>query len=220
MKTFLLTGLFCLLSASCIAQETFKITDASRYFDIKISVAKCDKYGCDGKASYSFYKKGSNTPYKVINVEDTYVSLHNGGKPIINQTLLYSQQSAVKVDDFNFDKVEDVAVCNGNNGSYGAASFAVYLSSRSAVKFIYSKSFSELAEHNGMFEIDKKRKILRVFDKSGCCRRIMEDYSVVNNRPFKVLSEEQDIGDDAAKTKITTKRLVKGKWKTTVKYMK
>ncbi len=117
--------------------------------------------------------------------------------------------------------MEDVAICNGTNGSYGGPSYDIYLSSRAAKKFVYNKTFTDLASHLGMFVVDEKKKTLLTFDKSGCCWHITERYSVVNNRPVKIFEEVEDatIPDDS-KVKITTKTLVKGKWKTSVKYVK
>ena len=115
--------------------------------------------------------------------------------------------------------MEDVAICNGPNGSYGGPAYSVYLSSRAAGKFVYSKTFSHLGEHLGMFEVDKQRKRLSTLDKSGCCYHIAEEFIVVGNKPVKVRSVEEDatIADDR-KVKITTKTLVNGKWKTSVEY--
>jgi hypothetical protein len=208
---------FC---ATVSAQKTFELKDASKYFDIKVSVADCDEYSCSGKASFEFFKKGGTTPYQVINLENTYVQLDEGGDPLVNKTLLYDEQSVINIDDFNFDGMEDVAICDGSNGSYGGPSYQVYLSSRTAKKFVHNPAFSKLGQHLGMFVVDKKKKVLRIFDKSGCCWHVTEEYSVINNRPVKVFVEEEDAtGADETKVKITTKRLVKGKWQTKVKYV-
>lgn len=224
MRTFYLVCLFLLLCAPVFAQKAFVLKDASKYFDIAISVAKCEDGYCGGKASFAFYKKGGTNPYQIINLPDTQIQLGDEGKPLVNKTLLYDEQSVVNIDDFNFDGMQDVAICDGANGSYGGPSYQVYLSSKSAGKFVHSKSFSELGTHLGMFEVDKKKKVLRIFDKSGCCWHVTEEYSVVNNRPVKVFVEEEDatMSDEknADKVKITTKRLVNGKWQTKVKYVK
>ena len=72
-----------------------------------------------------------------------------------------------------------------------------------------------------MFTIDKEKKLLRTFDKSGCCWHITEQYSVVGNRPVKVFEEVEDVNiQDETKIKVTTKTLVGGRWKTSVKYVK
>ena len=215
MKTILFLLILC---SSAFAQKTFDLKNASQYFDIKITVAACDKSSCHGKAAFAFYKKGGKAPYQVIELPETYVELDEKGKPEVNKTLLYDKQSVVNIGDFNFDGMEDVAICEGTNGSYGMPSYQVYLSSRAVGKFVYDKKFSALGKHLGMFEIDKKRKILQTFDKSGCCWHITEEFSVVNNAPKKVFEEVEDAAfAEATKIKTITKKLVKGKWQTKVK---
>ena len=221
MSRILLITLFFLFSAtsSVMAQQQFEITNASQYFDIKIRVETCEEGNCRGKASFSFFKKGGTTPYQVITLPDTSISLDEQGNPNVNISLLYDQQSVINIGDFNFDGMEDVAICNGANGSYGMPSYSVYLSNRAARKFVYDKRFSLLGAHLGMFEVNSDQKTLRTFDKSGCCYHVTEEFTVVNNAPQKVLEIIEDATiEDESKVKITTKRLVNGKWKTEVKY--
>lgn len=221
MKTIFLISLFLVACLSVSAQKTFELKDASKYFDIKISVANCEDGYCSGKTSYSFYKKGGKSPYQVINLDDTQIQLDENGNAQANISMLYDNQSAVNIGDFNFDGMEDVAICDGANGSYGGPSYQVYLSSRTAGKFVHSPTFSKLGQHLGMFQVDKTKKVLRIFDKSGCCWHVTEEYSVVNNRPVKIYVEEEDATiPDETKIKVTTKRLVKGKWKTSTKLVK
>ena len=219
MKTLLIV--FALLfAANAFGQKTFDLKDASKFFDIKVNVAKCDDTSCTGRASFSFYKKGGTTPYQVINLPDTYVELSNDGKPLVNTTLLYDDQSVVNIDDYNFDGMEDVAICSGTNGSYGLPAYNVYLSSRAAGKFVLSRPFTTLASHLGMFTVDKKAKQLETFDKDGCCWHITERYAIMGGRPVKVFEEIEDARiADEKKVKVTTKRLVNGKWKTSVKFV-
>lgn len=217
----LVVALVLVFSTSAFAQTTFDVKNASKYFDIKVKVEKCDDGYCTGKASFSFFKKNGSKPYQVIELDDTQIQLSQAGQPLTNISLLYDDQSVVNVGDFNFDGMEDVAICNGANGSYGGPSYNVYLSSRAAGKFVYSKEFSALGEHLGMFEVDKKRKRLSTLDKSGCCYHIAEEFIVVNNKPFKIRSVEEDAtASDDRMTTITTKTWVGGKWKTTVTHGK
>ena len=207
-----------ILYSSAFAQKTFELKNASQYFDIKIAVAKCEETSCRGKATFAFFKKGTKTPYQEINLPDTYVELDEKGKPEVNKTLLYDKQSVVNIGDFNFDGMEDVALCEGTHGSYGMPAYRIFLSSRAAGKFVYDKNFSALGKHLGMFEVNPKRKVLRTFDKSGCCWHITEEYSVVNNAPKKILEVVEDAtSNEGTKVKITTKKLVGGKWQTNVK---
>ena len=215
-----LTLVLLLLCPTAWAQHKFDITNASEYFDIKVSVAKCEEGSCSGKASFGFYKKGGATPYQVINLPDTYLELGEGGSPNVNVTMLYDKQSVVNSGDYNFDGMEDIALCNGLNGSYGGPSYSVYLSSRAAKKFVFDRKFSALGVHLGMFEVDNEKKVLRAFDKSGCCFHVTEEFDVVNNAPRKIFVEEEDATiEDETKVKVTTKRLVNGKWQSKVKFV-
>src|SRR6476469_4577426 len=220
MKAILL--IILVTATSIAAQRTFDLKNASKYFDVKVRVAKCDDDYCSGRATFSFYKKGSSTPYQVIDLPDTLVQLETGGKPLVNDTLLYDEQSVIDVDDYNFDGMEDVAICTGGNGSYGMPSYNVYLSSRAAGKFVYNAALSKLGSHLGMFTVDKKNKTLETFDKDGCCWHITERYKVVNDRPIKVFEEVEDATADpnGKRIKVTTKTLVSSKWKTSVRYEK
>ncbi|MBV9243097.1 MAG: hypothetical protein JO314_13950 [Acidobacteria bacterium] len=220
--TIKLILLACLAGTTAVAQErTFDINSASKYFDVKVRVSKCDQDSCTGKASFSFYKKGGTVPYQVINVKDTYVDLSNGGKPLVNTTMLYDQQSVINVGDYNFDGMDDVAICNGTSGAYGSPSYDIYLSSRTAGKFVYSAALSKLGDRLGMFEVMKKEKLLQTFDKDGCCLHYTERYKVVGDRPVKVWEEIEDATiQDETKVKVTTKTLVNGRWSTSVKYVK
>jgi len=203
------------------AQKTFDLKDASAFFDVKVKVAECDDTFCRGKATFSFYKKGGATPYQVINVAETLVQLDEGGAPEVNNTLLYDKQSVINVGDFNFDGMEDVAVCDGSNGPYGSPTYAVYLSSRAARKFVYSAAFTTKLVGLGMFEVDKEKKQLTTFNKDGCCWHITEKYSVIAGRPVKVWEQVEDATiQDETKVKVTTKTLVNGKWRSSVKYVK
>jgi hypothetical protein len=207
-------------AASIFGQTTFDLKDASKYFDIKVKVAGCDGGFCEGKATFSFFKKGGTSPYQVIDLNNTSIQLLDDGQPSVNVSLLYDQQSVVNIDDFNFDGMEDVAICNGTNGSYNGPSYNIYLSSRAAGKFVYSRTFTNLASHLGMFTVDKKAKQLETFDKSGCCWHITERYSVTGGRPVKVFEEVEDATiQDETKVKITTKMLVKGRWKTSARFV-
>jgi hypothetical protein len=210
----------CVIFAStAFGQTTFDLKDASKYFDVRVEVEKCEDGFCEGKAKFSFYKKGGKTPYQVIELPDTQIQLEADGKPLANVTMLYDKQSVVNIGDFNFDGMEDVALCDGANGSYGGPSYQIYLSSRAAGKFVHSAAFSELGQKLGMFEVDAKRKRLRTFDKSGCCWHITEEFSVIANKPVKVFSREED-AMNGERMKITTKTRVNGKWKSIVTYRK
>jgi hypothetical protein len=70
-----------------------------------------------------------------------------------------------------------------------------------------------------MFTLDKTHRTLETLDKDGCCWHITQRYSVVNNRPVKVFEEIEDATiPNERRVKVTTKTLVRGKWKISVKF--
>src|SRR6185295_7992938 len=73
----------------------------------------------------------------------------------------------------------------------------------------------------GMFEIDKKKKLLMRFSKSGCCWHRTEGYAVGGGQPKKVYELTEDATKNGGEmVEIKTRRLLNGKWKTTIKHAK
>ena len=71
---------------------------------------------------------------------------------------------------------------------------------------------TKLAQYQGMFQVDKKKKMLFNYSKSGCCWHQTEGYKVTNNKPVKVYEKTDDQMN--GKLKVTIKKLINGKWKT------
>ncbi len=215
--------LILLLSFPAFAQEKFELKNASKSYDVKIEVAGCADGFCEGAATFALVKKGETEPFQTFKVGATSLWLDKSGEAQANTTLLYDEQSAVNFGDFNFDGVDDLAVCDGTEGGYGMPSYQIYLFSKTSGKFVHSTALSDL-NHNGnlgMMEVDSHKKVLRIFSKSGCCWHQTEEYRVVSNRPRKVFVEIEDATiADEKKVKITAKRFVRGRWQTSVKYVK
>jgi hypothetical protein len=210
-----------LFSTCAFAQIKFDVKNASKLYDVLIDVEKCEDKICEGKVTFTLFKKNSRHKFQEFKLDDTSFMLGDNDKPSVNVTRLYDEQSAVSFADYNFDGIDDLALCDGNNGGYGMPSYQIYLFSRDAKKFVHSEPFSELSQEGqlGMFELDRKRKRLRSLSKSGCCLHTTEEFIVVNNRPKKILEIEEDATiADEKRVKITTRRLVNGRWRQKVKY--
>jgi hypothetical protein len=173
------------LSTCAAAQIRFQVKNASKLYDVLIEVEKCENQICEGKVTYTLFKKKTTAPFQVFRLDDTSFLLGDNDKPSVNVTRLYDEQSAVNFSDYNFDGVDDLALCDGNNGGYGMPSYQIYLFSRRANKFIHSEPFTELSQEGrlGMFTVDRKRKRFRTLSKSGCCLHTTEEFVVVHNRP-------------------------------------
>ena len=211
--------LFCTCAA---AQVKFEVKNASKLYDVQIEVERCEDKICEGPVTFTLFKKNHLSPLQVFKLSDTSFLLGENDQPSANITRLYDEQSAVNFSDYNFDSIEDLSLCDGRNGGYGMPSYQIYLFLPRAGRFILSEEFTELSQEGrlGMLERDARRKRLRTFSKSGWCLHMTEEFVVVNNRPKKVLEIVEDATiTDQKRVKITTKRLVGGRWRTTTKYV-
>jgi hypothetical protein len=212
-----------LFSTVAAAQIKFEIKNASKLYDVLIEVEKCENRICEGKVTFTLFKKNRTTPFQKFRMDYTSFSQGSNDEASANVTRLDDEQFVARFADYNFDGVDDLALCDGNNGPYGASSYQIYLFSRAANKFVHSEPFTELSQDGrlGMLKVDRKRKWFRTFSKAGCCLHMTEEFVVVNNRPKKILEIEEDaMIPDEKRVKITTKRLIKGRWRKTVKYVR
>lgn len=212
----ILLALFC---ASVFAQGKFEVKDGSKHYDVGIDVANCEEEKCEGPVTFTLFKKGQTKAFQTFKLEDT--SFRVDDKQPTNPALSYKKQSAFTFVDYNFDGVPDLALCDGNYSGYGGQSFQIYLFSPQKKIFVRSPGFTRLAQspYLGIFKVDRKRKVLTNFSKSGCCLHQWEKYVVVNNRPRKIFDETEDARDPAGKNVVTTttSRLINGRWRTQVK---
>lgn len=211
----------CSLTSIVCAQKKFEIKNASRDYNVKLEVAKCDEAFCEGAAEFSLYRKGTGKLFQTIKLADTKFMPEEA--QLKASKSMYDAQSVIFFEDYNFDGQADLAVRDGFNGGYGGPSYQIYLFSPKTQKFVHSLAFTNLAqgEYLGMFEVNKKTKTLQTFAKSGCCWHRTEEFKVAKNKPQKVLEITEDATiPDETKVKITTKKLVNGKWRTSVRRVK
>lgn len=219
IQIFVLTILL-LAAQSLLAQETFLLKNASKKFDVKISIEKCEDETCEGKATVYLQEKNSETVFQTIKMTNLFIELGTDRKPTANLIELYGENnSGVVFDDYNFDGTPDLALRNGNNGAYGGPSYDIFLVVKPSGKFVKNVALTALASENlGLFTIDNKSKTLETFTKSGCCWHQTTRYQVINNRPKKVYVYTEDAASGAGdKVVLTTETLVKGRWSKKVK---
>ncbi|MHA3115628.1 hypothetical protein E0H86_00290 [Acinetobacter sp. ANC 4635] len=70
-----------------------------------------------------------------------------------------------------------------------------------------------------MFVVDAQHKRLTVFNKSGCCWHIQQQYQVVPNKGLKLVYEREEDATSAEgeNVMVTERKLIQNKWKTRVK---
>lgn len=221
MKIFFsIFALVVLLSVNSFAQKTFLLKDASKRFDVKINIDKCEEETCEGKATVSLIKKGQTAAFQTIQMPNMFLELGKDQKPTANLIELYGENnSGIVFDDYNFDGADDIALRNGNEGAYGGPSYDIFLTVHPSEKFVKNAALTSLASENlGLFTVDKKAKTIETFSKDGCCYHETTRYRVINNRPKEVYVFIEDAaGADDTKVKLTTKTLVGGKWRTKTK---
>lgn len=206
-------------TVSLSAQKTFLLKNASKLFDVKIHIAKCESDVCEGKGTVYLLKKNQTQVFQTIEMPQMYLELGSDKKPTANLIELYGENnSGVNFEDYNFDGAVDLALRNGNDGAYNGPSYDVFLFSKTAKKFVRNHSLTKLASENlGLFTANKNDKTIETFNKSGCCWHETIRYKFLNNRLRKVyvLTEDASRGDEWVR--ITTKSLAGGRWKTTVR---
>lgn len=204
----------------------YRLTAASREFDfvihlrpdLKQSAGKEMEGYCEAPGEIIIYLKESTKPLQTIGMRDISVSLKIGGEPLTNSAELYDDQGVINVGDFNFDGHEDFAVQNGNQGSYGAPSYNVYLFSPAKGQFELNRPLTDLIEQTlGFFEIDPVHKRLVTRSKSGAVYHEMTTYAVIHDKPVPIKQEIEDGRRDARYVYVTKKRLVDGKWQSTTR---
>lgn len=227
MKTILLNVLLLLLARQVsLAQETFKIQNASKNYNLMVKVAACggkEQFNmpnmCGGAGRVSIYRKDAVSSFQVLNLKNIEVDKEQiAFNPEIDKRLrkLYDDEYSFIFGDFNFDGKEDLAICNGRNGGYGAPSYNVYLFNSRLNRFVENKKLSELTDgYLGLFFVDPKKKQLLAFSKSGCCYHETELYKVVSNKPVLVetIIEDASGSDNTGyDVLVTTRKLIKGRW--------
>jgi hypothetical protein len=206
---------FC---ASAFAQKSFEVSDGSKDFNVGIEVATCEAERCEGPVTFTLFRKGQTKSFQTFKLADSSFLVDE--KQPANRALSYEKQSAFTFEDYNFDGVRDLALCDGNYSGYGGQSFQIYLFAPAKKIFVSSSGFTRLAQapYLGIFKVDRKRRVLTNFSKSGCCLHQWEEYAVVNNRPRKIFEKTEDATDPAGRNVVTTttSRLVNGRWRTRV----
>lgn len=99
----------------------------------------------------------------------------------------------VTVDDFNFDGRPDIAVPRGQQGPYGSWSDDIYLQTEDG-NLLKSQELSELSDYYmGTPEIDRKRKLLIVYGKSGAAIHYTAHYRVTPDGSLQQVYQRDDI---------------------------
>ncbi|TAE31691.1 MAG: hypothetical protein EAZ92_02400 [Candidatus Kapaibacterium sp.] len=215
---------FAMQAASLLRLEAqpYSFTMSSAHYRAEGKVASGNERRCFGAGVITLYARGSTTALQEIrspNLTFTKIFQDTDSPSVMPDTSTY-EGTPLYFSDFNFDGNEDIAVRNGNQGGYGSPSYDIYLFQTAHKRFVLSKILTKIATENlGMFEIDVKEKRLITRNKSGCCWHLERKYEIVQGSNVrKVFEEEHDaVSFTDGFVKITTRNLVNGKWKVSVK---
>jgi hypothetical protein len=220
-----LLGLLAPLSAARVAhaQETFDVRDALRDYELKVSVTDCGGEGhvCAGPALVQIFRRGARVPAQSLRLPSVEVyrdAVAHNPKNSRKARGLYAEEYSFVGEDFNFDGLEDLAVCNGRGGGYGGPSYSVFLFDRRSRKFVESPRLSRLTEgpYLGLFFADPKKKRLTAHSKSGCCHHETDVFRLAGDRPVLVEKVVEDATRGAGAGEgfvlVTTRKRVNGRW--------
>lgn len=201
------------------AQNLFRDETSSENYFAKITVEKNTGGICSGKGQIVLFNKITEQKVQEFSSPALDFAIEKNQIPVNKEISLGKYQSPIVFGDFNFDGFEDIAIRNGSNAIYIAASYDIYLFDKN--QFIKNKDFSDLASNNlGLFSVDKKKKQLTASQKEGCCYYKDLTYQVINTDKLllvKTVIEDATIGENVT---VVTQDLINGKMKTTVKTYK
>jgi hypothetical protein len=217
-KFFLLIGLLLFAAPGAFAGHSFLIKDASKTFDVKIEIDRCEDDVCDDKATVSLTKKNQTQIFQKFEMAEMYLRFDTG-KTLNGGTIELGRDEyyGVSFADFNFDGTEDLEIANGLYAPYGGASSDVFLFSKAAGKFAKHAGLSDLASENMSVEINKKGRYIETFTKSGCCWHQTARYKFAGNRLIKIYVFTEDGAVGGGKVRLTTETRVGKRCKKTTK---
>ncbi|HVE56379.1 MAG TPA: hypothetical protein VNB22_06080 [Pyrinomonadaceae bacterium] len=191
MKNFVCLLLILTAVGITFGQKTFEVQDFSKDYYGKVFLKNPSEVFSQGWVAV--YEKKTNRQLIKITSEQLTGDFEDGKIKANVKELPYGEQSVIIYDDFNFDGVKDFALMDGQNSCYGGPSFQIYLAGKSKARFVFSQSFTRLAQdYCGMFDIDKSAKKISTMTKSGCCWHQFSEFIVVNNTPKAVKIVEDD----------------------------
>lgn len=221
-KFFILFALLIFGAAGVSAQQTFVIRDASKTYDVKITIGSCEDEVCNDKATVYLSKKNRSDVFQTIQMSEMYIQFGAERKKLVGGSIEIPNDDifGIGFTDYNFDGIDDLAVSNGYYAPYGGISSDVFLYDRKTGKFVRNEALSRIETKNMTVKLDKKQKTIEAFTKSGCCWNETVRYKYIGSRLVKIyaFTEDSSLGD--GKVRVTTERFVGRRWKSTTKVFK
>jgi hypothetical protein len=219
MKVYIGLFIFLAVSSSTMAQKTFELKNSSKIYQVRLAIEKCDESVCAGEAKFSIFRKGRKKAFQTLTTS-TEFNAPNATR--LKPNVLHDQGHLVFFEDYNFDGVKDLAIRDGNHNYDEGPSYQIYLFSPKTKRFVHNRAFTGLNQNKyvGAMEVDHQNKVLRVLSRSYGRWETTEEFRVVRGTRLKKVSQRTEDIANERRVKITTKRLVKGRWQTKVRYKK
>lgn len=198
----------------------------SKQWDFVLKVANCNddelSPSCEGAGTLDIFNKGRDDLFQRITIKKIGIQLDTTNKTTVNTvTIDDKDNSTLVIDDFNFDNHDDIALLNGYDGGYGSPSYNIYLFDVDQKQFLFSKTLTVLAsEGMGLFDVDKKKRTLTTFMKSGASWSQESTYKVVHNTPMLISDVTKEYLFNENMLEITIRNLVEGQWEISKKKSK
>jgi hypothetical protein len=204
---------------SAIAQKTFEFRNSSKIYNVRLAVESCGENVCSGEAKFSIFRKGNHRAFQTLTTSTEFMAQ---GAKHPDPNILYNYQHLVFFEDYNFDGSKDLAIRDGNHNYDHGPSYQIYLYSPKTKKFVHNRAFTNLnqSKYVGAMQVDQKKKVLRVFSRIYSRWESTEEFKVVRGIRLKKVYQRTEDTTNEKRVKITTGRLVKGKWRTKVRYKK
>ena len=219
MKIFISLSIFLTLCSSILAQKTYELKNSSKSYNVRITAENCDENVCAGDAKFSIFRKGKRKAFQTLTTATEFMA-QDAKHP--DPKILYNYQHLVFFEDYNFDGISDLAIRDGNHNFDEGPSYQIYLFSPKMKRFIHSRAFTNLNQTNyiGAMQVDEKKQVLRVFSREYNRWESTEEFKVVRGNRLKKVYQRTEDTTDEERVKFTTKRLIKGKWRTKISYKK
>jgi hypothetical protein len=225
-RYFLLLVLFLFAATGVFAQKTFVFKKISNNYDVKVKIANCEEELCNDKATVYVMKKGQTNVFQTIQMEEMYIrsTVENTNFDKASGELSGDDMIGIHFEDYNFDGADDLAVSNGYYAPYGGISYDILLFNKAKGSFVKHTGLTTLSSENMGVDVDKKKKTIETFTKSGCCWHQTARYKFIKNRLVKIYVFTEDAaGVDSGpggKIRLITETLVKGRWRKKTKTMR
>jgi hypothetical protein len=201
------------------AQKTYEFKNSSKSYNVRLAIESCDENVCSGEGKFSIFRKGKKKAFQTLTTRTEFKA---EGAKRLDPKILHNYEHLVFFEDYNFDGINDLAIRDGNHNFDNGPSYQIYLFSPKRKRFIHSRALTNLnqTKYMGAMQVDQKKKVLRAFSRRYEKWESTEEFTVVRGNRLKKVYQRTEDYTDKNRIKYTTKRLVKGKWQTKIRYKK